>query len=242
MFRRILQTMTLGVFLVTGTSQATVVHVFDTITAGQSALTSLVTTAGGTLSSVNFTGLSSGSTWDFGDFEIDTTDGSSASIYSASYNDSTGEMISIDPVDAGDNGAGSGITFTFDSAINALGFEVGDWATCCFTSELFISFDGGAEVKVASADTYSDNPATAAGGSSGDAIFVGAIDDSSTFTTVTFFGNGFGEILTAGGTVFYTALDIGSVVDPNDIPEPSALAIFGLGLLWMAGRRRKMKI
>ncbi|OKY27697.1 MULTISPECIES: PEP-CTERM sorting domain-containing protein [Thalassotalea] len=235
MINKAIKTLSLSLCLVAGASQATILDYYDTITNGQNQFTTTVTNAGSAVSSVNLSGLSGGNSWDLGDFTISTTDGSYESVYGANVDNSTGEMIGIDPRDNNDNGAGSGLTFTFDSAVNALGFEVGDWATCCFTSELFISFDGGTAIKVASATNVNDNPATAAGGNAGDAFFVGAIDDSSQFTTVTFFGNGFGEFLTAGGTIMYSALDVGSVT----VPEPSTIAILGLAMMGLSFSRRK---
>ncbi|MEW6992138.1 PEP-CTERM sorting domain-containing protein [Colwelliaceae bacterium 6441] len=236
MLKKAIKTLSLSLLFAASASQATIVDYYDTIANGHSQFASTVNGAGGTVGSVTLNGLNSGNFWDFGDFSISTTDGSSERIYQETNNASTGDMIRINPVDNNDNGAASGITFTFDSAINALGFEVGDWATCCFLpSELFISFDGGTAIKVASATQASDNPATAAGGRNGDAFFVGAIDDSSTFTTVTFFGNGFGEILTAGGTVKYSAIEIDSI----SVPEPSSIAILALSLIGLSLSRRK---
>jgi len=240
MLNKAVKTLSLSLVLVAGSAQATLVDYYDTIANGQAQFNTTVTGAGGSVSSETLTGLSFGNFWDLGDFTIATTNGSNKSIDSASVDNATGQMIGISPVNSGgDNGAGSGITFTFDSAINAIGFEVGDWATCCFLpSELFISFDGGAVVKVASANNANDNPATAAGGRVGDAFFVGAIDDSSTFTTVTFYGNGFGEYLTAGGTVMYSSIAVGAL----PVTEPSTLAILALSLIgFSASRRNKAK-
>lgn len=238
MLKKTIKTLSLSLLLVAGASQATIIDFYDTIANGQSQFATTVTNAGGSVSSVTLAGLSSGNSWTETDFTITTSDGNNKSIYSASTDNSTGQMIGINPNSNVDSmGTGSGITFTFNSAINALGFEVGDWATCCFTSELFISFDAGAAIKVASATTAADNPATAAGGNSGDAFFVGAIDDSATFSTVTFFGNGFGEFLTAGGTIKYSTLDVGSVT--RSVPEPSTIAILALSLIGFSLSRKK---
>ncbi len=217
-----------------GASAAPVTY-YDTIAGGQAAFTSTVTGAGGTVNTANLSGLSAGSSWDLGDFTISTTDGGYTSISNASQNNSTGQMIDISPSYA--NPENSGITFTFDSAINGLGFEVGDWGTCCLPSSLYIAFDGGSDNLVATATNYNDNPTVAAGGGYGDdTVFIGAIDDSATFTTVTFYGDGYGEILTAGGTIYYTNVDIGSV---SNVSEPGTFALMGLGLVGLGLTRRK---
>ncbi|GAA5135871.1 PEP-CTERM sorting domain-containing protein [Thalassotalea piscium] len=236
MLNKAIKTLSLSLLFVAGSSSATIIDYYDTIANGHNQFDTTVISSGGVVSSVTLANLSYGNSWDIGDFVITTTNGANKGIDPASTDNATGQMIGINPNDANDNGAGSGITFTFDNAINALGFEVGDWATCCFLpSELFISFDGGTAIKVASATQATDNPATAAGGNSGDAFFVGAIDDSATFTTVTFFGNGFGEYLTAGGTIKYAAVEVGSI----SVPEPSTFAILALGMIGLASRRFK---
>jgi len=225
--------------LFTSSAYAVPVTFFDTIVGGQTSFTNTVTGTGATVITDTLSGLSSGTSWDMGDYTISTTDGSSASVYSASTNTSTGQMIGISPASPAPD---SGITFTFDTAINALGFEVGDWATCCLPSALYIGFDGGATQLVGSASSYTDNPTVAAGGSyTNDTIFVGAIDDTSTFLSVIFYGDGFGEFLTAGGTIYYSTVDEGSVPPPNAVPLPAAAFMFAPALLGFMGLRRKAK-
>lgn len=213
-------------------AHAVPVTFFDTITNGQSQFNTTVTNAGGTVSSHTLSGLSFGSSWSFTDFTIANTDGGSSSVYGPSQNNSSGDMIGINPATPV---AQSGITFTFNNPVNALGFEVGDWATCCFPSNLYIAFDGGATQQVAAASSSTDNPANANGNGFGDAFFVGAIDDSATFTSVVFYGDGIGEFLTAGGTILFSTVGIGSV----NVPEPGTLAIVGLGLVAFSLRRRR---
>lgn len=195
-------------------------------------------------------------------------DGSAASPsggYSSGGQSLSGSVWGISPGGLPGGGVGgladipgfnSGLTFTFSSPVNAFGFEIGDWATCCTTgvrpqdvqddygvpatgSGLWIAFDGGAFTLPANALSANDNPGYANGGFSY-TNFIGAIDDSGFFSKITFFGDGFGEFLVAGGTLRFASVPEGSVdPGPNPAPEPATLALVGVALAGIAAARRR---
>lgn len=149
------------------------------------------------------------------------------------------------------DGFTSGLTFTFSSPVNAFGFEIGDWATCCTGntrsaavqsaynvpaqgSGLWIAFDGGAATLPANALSANDNPGVALDGSYTN--FIGAIDSSGTFSKITFFGDGFGEYLVAGGTLRFASVKLNSL---GQLPEPGSIALVGLAIAGLAAARRR---
>lgn len=125
-----------------------------------------------------------------------------------------------------------GLTFDFHQPVNAFGLEVGDWATCCFDSALYIAFDGGAVREVASAHQQSDNPGYRRYGQHTN--FVGAFDTTGSFTSVTFYGTGVGEYMVGGGTIRYALIDAPPPGDdprpPLDVPEPAGWALVLMAL------------
>lgn len=208
---------------------------------GAATFDATVTATGATVNVDVLAGLPGfGDTFDRGDYTITTNDGVGTFVNAASVDASSGQMLSINPSAPGVGGIGggqapaqdffeSGITFTFDTAINAIGFEVGDWGTCCTPSSLFIQFDGGLLQTVGT---------IAAGQQLGtvQSVFVSAIDDTDTFTSVSFWGDGVGEVLTAGGRVRWSTVPEGSI---GVVPAPGSLLLLAMGLIGAGAARRK---
>ena len=69
-------------------------------------------------------------------------------------------------------------------------------------------------------------------------IFVAAFDDSGEFTEVSFWGNGIGEVLVAGGQLRYALLDQDSLPPTTPASAPASLLLIIGGSLLAARRRR----
>lgn len=219
------------------TANATIVTFFDDYTAGPVQFDNTVTGAGGTVTTDNWLNLPSGTSIARTDYTITKNNGAfmNPTGYSSGGVSTSGDTVNINPssTDVNTSRAGSAMKFTFTTAVNAIGFEVGDWATCCTPSSLYISFDGGAPILVGTSLVTGDQYLT----NNTPNVFVGAIDDTSSFSIVEFWGDGLGEFLVAGGTVRYGNVEEDSL--PPAVPEPGMLAIFGLGLLGLGITRRK---
>ena len=222
-------------------ASATILTQFEGIPSGVANFNATVTAAGATPKATQLTGLSNAVSVDVGDFVITKTSG--ATVVFDTYGGLSGQSVNINPQNVPLVGPiGSGMTLTFDDPINSIGFEVGDWATCCFLpTELFISFDDGTPIKVASATNSSQGLFPDVNGDINFTIFVAAFDDTGDFTKVQFWGNGFGEFLTAGGTVRYALVDEGTL--PPAIPLPAAgwMLLSGVAALGAVRARKAVK-
>jgi hypothetical protein len=230
-----------ALLLAASSAHATIATVFDGIPTGSAKFNTTVINAGGTVKTDIWTDLMNGTVVDRGDYSISRTDG--GDVYFGGYGSMSGNVMSIDPYGSSRDALGSkvsGITFTFDNPINSFGFEVGDWATCCHspTTDLYISFDNGAPILVASATTEQDGQFKNKFGDLVHEIFVAAFDDSGSFSKVQFWGNGFGEVLVAGGMVKYALIDEGSLPPTPGVPAPASAVLLGLGLLALRLRKR----
>jgi len=257
-----------GALIALGAAAAPVIYNND-VASGEAAFDETIANAGGTLHTLALSGLASNAAaWSLPGLTIRATDNADRFVYD-DYNGYRaagrpyaigGATISIAPTTPA---AGSGLTFTFSTPINAFGLQIADWATCCTGvthpdtgaptgSNLFIAFDGGATRLVANATSADSNPGNRDYDGDGhiDSVFtnfVAAIDDSRTFSTVSFYGDGLGEALYAGGTLRWSAVDPGSVsasaagAPPTLVAEPAALGLASLAIGGAVLNRRRRR-
>ncbi len=241
MKKMLLAASVIAAFGVSSVANASIAVVFDDFDDGFAAFNSTVVGAGG---SVELQALGTNQSATYTDFIITRAGSGSTASVGGTYGllgaspsrATTSGVIDIAPSGSsrGIGARNSGITFTFASGINALGFEVGDWATCCQPSDLYIQFGNNTPILVGASTAYGDQFLT----NGGAGVFVAAFDDTDTFTQVTFWGDGFGEALYAGGTIRYSAIGVGTL---PGVPEPTtwAMMIAGFGLAGAALRRRR---
>jgi len=152
---------------------------------------------------------------------------------------------SIDTAGSGNPGrfATSGVNFwetstgsfgiNFANAISAFGFngiDIGDFVTNQLTLTLTDSSGGTSSLAV----PHSLN----IGNSDNATLFFGFYDTATTYTSIAFTNAGGGDVFAFDDMVIG---DRGQITPNGDVPEPSILALLGLGLAGIGLQRRKLK-
>jgi hypothetical protein len=229
---------------VAGAAMATPTLINEDLESGVADFDAAVRAAGGLLGTQPMHGLQAGaSRWVFDDFTISASDGR-ARFVEDDYRSLRDQQVRgamsgwAIGLSVNDPPAQWGLTFDFNRPVNAFGLEVGDWATCCFSSALYIAFDGGATRQVASASGPNGNPGFVTYGQFTN--FVGAFDTGGSFTRVTFYGDGLGEYMVGGGTIRYSALAVSALdtAPPSPVPAPAVWTLVLAALLGMEAAAR----
>jgi len=123
---------------------------------------------------------------------------------------------------------GGSVTFSFTDPVDAFGFYVNGLQTDLVPQQTIVYTDG------SSATQIIDFPSSINGGGA----FVGFVDFGQLIASVTF--NATNDILGFDDLRFgRSATDPGD--PPNGVPEPSIIALFGLGLFGIGFARRRMR-
>ncbi len=208
-----------SLLMIAASAFAAPVVFFDDIPSGRNTFDSDISSVGGTQTNDALSGLATGTnSWSRTGYTITSTNAANRAVDTTYL--ATPQPGSIPGGDAiqmtADGTTTSGLTFTFSSPINGFGIDFGDWGTCCYPSTIYICFDGGAPIAIGTANATTDNPGFATYGVFEN--FIGSIDDSGTFSVVTLYGTGTGDVLYAGGVIRYAVVPIGSISSPTTSP------------------------
>ncbi len=223
-------------------SQAAIMTSVTGVPAGTVAFDSAVSAAGGSVSIDVWAGLGGGTSSDRGDYVLSRTNG--AALFGEAYGTLPGLVIDISP-DGGFDGPNgtpaSGLTFSFETPVTAVGFAVADWGTCCFNpnSALFLSIDDGLPILVATASAEADGLFANAAGELVSELFIAAFSDAGGFSSVKVWGDGSGEALYAGSALRYALFAPGEVPVAVPLPAGGVLMLAALAALGAVRRRTR---
>jgi hypothetical protein len=222
---------------------------FDKITAGRSQFDDQIAAVGKSPTTDLLNGLtSSANSWSRSGYTITSSDDSNRFTLSSRFDTAaSGDAIFTTAYSAGITASNfdetaewnnppsaafdDGVTFTFADPINAFGFEIDNWADFGLSSSLYLQFDGGTPIRVGTgvatdADATASGDAKAAGPSVYRAdgtnyeVFIGAVDDSGTFSSITFFGVATaGDVSLVGGTIRYALIPVGAISNPTSYTD-----------------------